>query len=1136
MQILGDKRIVSASDLNDRLACRHLLFLNLQRALGKLDEQPTRSETGELLARMGDEHESAFLESLKDQGLEVVELGMSDRSDLESLEAAAAETLEAMKAGPDVIFQATFFDGERRGHTDFLFKVEGISELGDYSYEVADTKLAKSSKPYFIVQLCFYSELLQKVQGGDPPESIHVILGNREKQTYRLSDFAAYYRQLSSSFEEDLDAGVPGTFPYPVQHCGICGWKDKCTWELDEADSLSRVAGIRRDQVEVLESAGVGTLNALAAIAEGSSIEGLRDEVLDKLRRQAALQVASADGDPKYELLEPREERGFERLPETSEGDIFFDFEGDPLYGENGLEYLFGWVEIESEEKVFKHLWAKDATEERRAFEQFIGFVTERRKAFPGMHIYHYAPYEVTALKRLAATYSTCEFALDELLRARVFVDLYKVVKESLLLGQPSYSIKNVEAYYRPDQDGRETAVADGGDSTIQFEKWLESEDEEIKQAILEYNEDDCVSTVECRDWLLERREEATKKFGHEFQPFIKDLGSTDESERFEANAEIREALDEGAPDEASDRDEEQQARWIVARLVDYHQREGRPAWWAYFERLDYSDPDDFIDDQEAIGGLAGDTTVPTRYKGRSSVHRMTFPLQETKLGPGACVDPGAKKGAGRIVELDLTNGWLDLARDASREHDPLPKSLIGSVPYDTDDQRDALKRLANNIIATGFECKGNYDACRDLLLRKGPRISRTAEGEALLENSAHLNEFSNLVQRMDSTYLFVQGPPGAGKTYSGSHLIVDLIAAGKRVGVTATSHKAINNLLAETEKVASANAVSLLGKKKGSGDKAFVSDLSTPLIGNTRSDDAMNSKDLDLVAGTAWYFCKEDTRQVDYLFIDEAGQISLADALAMGTAAENVVLLGDPQQLAQVSQARHPDGSGVSILEHLLGLEQTVPPDRGVFLENTWRMHPDVTSFISELMYEGRLQSAPGRELQNVKSPGKISGTGLRWLPVEHHGRSQRCPEEADVIDGIFKELTGGDATYTDFDGDVHKLEPKDVLVVSPYNAQVRCLSEKLPEGARVGTVDKFQGQEAQVVIFSMATSTGEDIPRNIEFLFSRNRLNVAMSRARCLAVLVASPKLLEVEARSIEQMRLINALCRFSELAQLA
>ncbi len=1134
MQILGDRRIVSASDLNDRLACRHLLFLNLQKALGELDEEPAPSPTGELLARKGDEHENAYLESLKAEGKNVVELtGPKDRG-IEALEAAAAETAEAMKAGPEVIFQATFFDGERRGHTDFLFRVDRPSDLGDFSYEVADTKLARSSKPYFIVQLCFYSELLQKIQGGDPPEHIHVILGTREQQTYRLGDFASYYRQLSSSFEADFAAGVLGSAPYPVAHCDICGWKDKCSRELDEANHLTRVAGIRRDQVEALELAGVRTVHALAELDPEQEVEDLRKDALAKLQAQASLQVASEDGTPKYELLEPREERGFERLPAPSDGDIFFDFEGDPLYGDSGLEYLFGWVEIDSGGQEFKHIWAKDSAEERQAFEDFIDFVGDRRKTWPGLHIYHYAPYEVTALKRLAATYSTREFELDELLRGEVFVDLYKVVKESLRLGQDSYSIKKVEAYYRPEQDGRDTAVADGGDSIIQFEEWLETGDDSIKEAILEYNEDDCVSTVECRDWLLERRNEAAKQFGTEFPWFLADFETEGQDERLEANADVRHELDADVPDLASDRTPEQQAGWLMGRLVDYHQREARPVWWAYFERLEYSDPDDFLDDQEAIGGLRPDPDTPPRPVLRSTAHRMHLPPQESKLGPGACLDPDRPKPQVQILSVDLAAGTLELKRGPGHAGSPLPHSLVPKGPYDTEEQRGSLRRLADDIVAEGLESTGQYRACRDILLRRTPRVEGISAGDALLADSANLDELSDLVTRMDSTCLFIQGPPGAGKTYSGSRVIVDLIASGKRIGVSANSHKAINNLLSGIEEAAVEKSITLRGMKKGKDDKEFRSELPVPMIGNSNDNGALNDPNLDLVAGTAWYFCREDTTPVDYLFIDEAGQISLADALAMGTAAKNVVLLGDPQQLAQVRQARHPDGSGDSVLEHLLGSEQTIPEDRGVFLDNTWRMHPDVTSFISELMYEGRLHSAPDRDRQRINSDGLLSGTGLSWIPVTHQNRGQRCPEEAEVINELFRKLTDGSATYVDVEGQEHPVGIDDVLVVSPYNAQVRQLIETLPDGARVGTVDKFQGQEAQAVIFSMATSSGEDIPRNIEFLFSRNRLNVATSRARCLAAVVASPKLLEVEARSVEQMRLINALCLFAEMAR--
>jgi superfamily I DNA and/or RNA helicase len=286
------------------------------------------------------------------------------------------------------------------------------------------------------------------------------------------------------------------------------------------------------------------------------------------------------------------------------------------------------------------------------------------------------------------------------------------------------------------------------------------------------------------------------------------------------------------------------------------------------------------------------------------------------------------------------------------------------------------------------------------------------------------------------------------------------------------------------------------------------------------------------LVAGTAWLFAREELDDtLDYLFVDEAGQLSLADALAIGTSASNLILLGDPLQLAQVSQAAHPPGAGVSVLEHVLAEHATVPADRGLFIDQTRRMHPDVCRFVSEAIYDGRLEPSPECARQALESEGALSGTGVRYIPVSHEGNVRQSPEEARVVAERLTELLG--ATYTASDGERRPLEERDVMVVAPYNAQVRCLRQALPEGVGVGTVDKFQGQEAAVVFFSMATSSGEEIPRNLEFLFSRNRLNVAISRARCLAVLVCSPDLLHIRCRSAEQMRLVNTLCRLVETA---
>jgi uncharacterized protein len=380
----------------------------------------------------------------------------------------------------------------------------------------------------------------------------------------------------------------------------------------------------------------------------------------------------------------------------------------------------------------------------------------------------------------------------------------------------------------------------------------------------------------------------------------------------------------------------------------------------------------------------------------------------------------------------------------------------------------------------------------------------------------------------LDASYLFLQGPPGTGKTWTGARIIVHLLASGRRIGVAAQSHKAIHNLLVEIEKVARAAGVRFKGLKKSSGnpDSEYAGEFIKSDPDNAAFENA--GPDVQLLAGTAWLFSRPGLDgKVDYLVIDEAGQVSLADAVAMGTAARNLMLLGDPLQLAQVSQGVHPSGTGASVLEHLLGDAPTIPEDRGVFLERSFRMHPAVSAFISEIVYGGRLHSDESAARRTTSF-----GTGIRFAPVDHEGNRSHSDEEVAQVVTLIAGMRGG--TFTDADGATRPLREDDFMVVAPYNAQVLRLRAGLPTGVRVGTVDRFQGQEAPVVFFSMATSSGEDVPRSLSFLFSRNRLNVAISRAQCLAILVCSPRLLEARCQSIEEMQLVNALCRLVEYAE--
>jgi uncharacterized protein len=529
------------------------------------------------------------------------------------------------------------------------------------------------------------------------------------------------------------------------------------------------------------------------------------------------------------------------------------------------------------------------------------------------------------------------------------------------------------------------------------------------------------------------------------------------------------------------------------------------------------------MDDSESIGGLdPAPNTRPAPLK-KSLVHTLRFPPQEHKLAPGLAHDPATGKNAGEILEIDDARGILRLKRGPKLAATPLPKALIAEGPYGNPDQRDAIFRVAESI----RDGDGRYRALQAILGREHPRLRGRSTGGRL--QTTDPAEMKALALGLDGSYLFIQGPPGTGKTWTGACLVVHLLAQGKRIGVAAQSHKAIHNLLDEIEREAREQGVRFRGLKKSTNTND-ESEFHGQFIKNEPRAEtiAQAGRGVQLLAGTAWLFARADLDStLDYLVIDEAGQISLADALALGTSARNVILLGDPLQLAQVSRGVHPERTGVSVLEHLLGEAPTIPEDRGLFLERSFRMHPDVCAFISEIVYAGRLHSDESAARRTT-----AFGTGIRFLPVEHEGNRSASDEEVTRIAAAIAGMLGG--SFTDADGTTRPLRTEDFMVVAPYNAQVRRLRMGLPAGVRIGTVDKFQGQEAPIVFFSMATSSGEDVPRNLAFLFSRNRLNVAISRAQCLAVLVCSPRLLEAHCQSIEEMALVNALCRLAEYAE--
>ena len=818
------------------------------------------------------------------------------------------------------------------------------------------------------------------------------------------------------------------------------------------------------------------------------------------MRHQAELQLRGREtGTHLYELLDDEEERGFRLLPAPDHADVWLDLEGHPFYEPaRGLEFLFGYCyRDDSGEVRYEALWARDRDDERRMFERFVDWLVERRRRHPGLHVYHYAAYERTALTRLMGEHGTREHEVDDLLRGEVLVDLYRIVRQSLRASTSSYSIKAIEALYGFE---RTAEVKGGNDAVVSFETWLETGDESLLTEVERYNEEDCRSTFELHEWLLSIRPRGVPwREPPEKRPPKEETVAWDV-----ARAALRERLLAGT--------EEGDPRRLLGHLVEYHQREARPQWWAWF-RWPQLDEDELIRDRTAIGGLRWDG-APPEVEGQSHAYRLTFPPQEHKL-PGRAFDPSTQKAF--RVKVDDDHGVVTLYRGIERVEEPLPLGLTPGGPIGDKVKREALFRFASAYADGQLEA---YPALTALLERRPPEVRLEPDPVAA-------------VRTLGESYLFVQGPPGSGKTWSGAQMAVALMKAGKRVGVTSLSHKAIHNMLRAIQHEADNQGFSFRGARRAREADEEETSPSIPSIEASKDADVCADPSYQLVAGTAWAFTRETVdihaaeRPLDVLFVDEAGQLALADVLAVGTAARSLVLLGDPNQLPQVAQGSHPEGSGLSVLEHLLGEHETVPPDRGLFLEQTWRLRPELCAFTSSAYYEGRLGYAAETARRSLGA-----GNGLVWLPVEHEGHSQSSPEEAKAIAGSVEELLG--TPFTDEKGATRPLEARDILVVAPYNAQVRTLRTHLPETVAVGTVDKFQGQQAPVVFVSMASSSSEEAPRGIGFAFSSHRFNVATSRAQCRAVLVCSPALLDADCATIDQMRLVSAVSRFVELAR--
>ncbi len=1137
MQLRDGTHLFSATDVVAYLECEHLTALEVQ----SLEDEALRAqrneldESADLFARKGDDHELAYLGRLRAEGRTVTDIAADGGTDDDK----AARTLAAMRTGAEVIYQATLRDGTLLGHADFLRRVDGgQSTLGPWSYEVADTKLARSPKAKFLVQLSFYSHLLTLAQGLQP-KRMHVVLGDQTERAYECADYMHYFQALLSRFLERVESLSAGTaaeiYPLPCAHCGLCRWAEHCEARRVADDHLCRVANITRVQWGKLEAQGVGTMAKLAALPASADIAGMRGDIFARLQSQAELQErAGRTGKREWLVLplDPDERRGFYRMPKPDPGDIFFDMEGDPLE-DGGLEYLFGVWYLKRGAWTFQAFWGHDRAGERVAFAGLMDFVTARRRKFPGAHVYHYGSYEESALKRLAGWHATREVEVDNLLREGVLVDLYKVVREGIRISESSYSIKSVEHFYRPAREGE---VQSAGASMVYYERWRETQDPQLLQDIANYNRDDVQSTHQLRDWLLKLRPHEvpwnTSCAANGAQENGKTVPTTKAQQAEQRLVPYRRRLVDALPHDIDNWTASDHAAELTYQLLDFHRRADKPGWWELYARMEMTE-DELAEDPECLVGLQLDASHPPVLDGRSTVYTYVVPEQETKRKTGdQCTRTDTGDGIGALT---LDEGKARATIRIGPSKDPLPDRLhLGpGGPIGSKAQVEALFRFADHKLAGD----GRYPALEQFLLREPPRLKGWAVGQPIIAPGQDILAGSLAVaQAMNLTCLYVQGPPGSGKTYTGARMIACVLAKGFRVGITSNSHKAINHLLAGVMGVLAEQGQNIHAVKKfAAGNLDSIFHTSDGPVVNLGTNDDVFASGAQLVAGTAYLFADAGAdQQFDFLFVDEAGQVALANLIAAGTCARNIVLLGDQMQLSQPLQGVHPGRSGDSALDYLLEGASTIAPDGGVFLATTHRMHPKLCSFISDAVYDGRLMPEKGNESRalvlNDGAHPCLATAGIVHVPLEHQGCSQRSEAEAELVLAIMRSAL--QQRYTDGAGKKRRMSLDNVLVVAPYNVQVNLLKRVLPAGARVGTVDKFQGQEAELVVVSMTTSSEQDLPRHIEFLYSKNRLNVAVSRAKCLAIVIASPALTAIKCHTPEQMALVNTLCWMADV----
>ena len=1015
-------------------------------------------------------------------------------------------------------------DEDFRGEVDFLLKINNKSKLGNYSYEVYDTKVTKSLKPKHVLQITGYSFLLSKIQ-EIVPRHMYLIDGANKTHTFKTSEFLDYFLYTKNNFENFLPkANKIDLYPEKCSFCGICSWLDECEKIWDKDNYINQICGIKNSQIIKFKKENIKTIKDLANTKVDKIKSKINLTTKTKLHTQAKLQEEKrTTGKSRFIINDTEKNKGLYKIPKPNEGDIFYDIEGFPQADKRNFEYLHGIYFDDGKKKEFKYFGVKkyEKVEEKRIFIDLINFLEKHFDKHPQAYIYHYNDYEKRALRELASEFSSSfpkgnQF-VDRLLRQEKFVDLYRVVSQCMQTTEKNLSLKTIEVFYREER-GADIKTAD--DSIRLFDDWCSTNDKNLMKNIIDYNEEDCISTHDLRNFLINNRPKDYPWFSQSEEETDKNIKVKDfevqetsillklESKKKTGNTKI---IDE------------------LINLVGFHRREDKSKYWAKFDRLEKT-PEELEDDPECIANALFVKKKPVKDSDKTTFiykfNEQNFKIKEDDSAFDIISDTTFGtinkiteiKDDENYIECTLGKKRLDKVGEPPKNFNFGPGSVVNSGTI-----ASALNRF---IVDYSESKKTKYKCAEDILKNDFPDLIKIKAGDPIFDVQKDLIDESTLaVKKLNSSYLLVQGPPGSGKTFTSAKIILSLIKDNKKVGITSNSHKAINNLLAQIENLALEENFTFKGLKKSSKDEQK---LKGKIIEDISGGMKEFPKNYLLHAGTAWLF--SDPRydqQMDYLFVDEAGQVALANTLAIATSTKNIILIGDQMQLSQPIQGVHAGNSGKSALDFLLEGEDTIPVSKGIFLSETRRLNTNICDYISSSFYDFRLKSHPVTNDRSVSLNLKnIKNEGIFYLPTDHIDCTQKSDEEAKIINDYYNKILGQD--YKE-GGEIKKISHDDIMVVAPFNMQVNNLEKIMDtKDARIGTIDKFQGQESKVVFISMTSSDPENLPRHKEFFFSRNRLNVAISRAQCVAIILFNSNLLLTSCQKINEMRLVNNFCK--------